>query len=156
MSERWQLEIAETVFDVVNAEADRVDNKRHRHRQNTASTSNAAPACTSSPTSLSVPLQRLHTSSPDMLANSIEVLAGSPPTAADTTGAPAVSGAASTSALGSDECHSDCIVEGEVLRLVGPFFQTWQRKHLRLFPNRLEMHSKCRDGSVSLKGVEVG
>ncbi|VDN14899.1 unnamed protein product [Dibothriocephalus latus] len=50
---------------------------------------------------------------------------------------------------------SDCIMEGDVLKLVGPFFQTWQRKFLRLFPNRLELYSKSRDGLAVKKGVEV-
>lgn len=51
---------------------------------------------------------------------------------------------------------TDCIVEGEVLKLGGPFLQTWQKKHLKLYPNRLEFYHKSRDGQVSRgKGVEV-
>jgi len=51
---------------------------------------------------------------------------------------------------------TDCIVEGEVLKLGGPFLQTWQKKHLKLYPNRLEFYSKNRDGQiVKGKGVEV-
>ena len=51
---------------------------------------------------------------------------------------------------------TDCIVEGEVLKLGGPFLQTWQKKHLKLYPNRLEFYPKSRDGHiVKGKGVEV-
>ena len=49
---------------------------------------------------------------------------------------------------------TDCIVEGEILKLGGPFMQTWQKKHLRLFPNRLEFYTKTKDG-IQLKGAEV-
>lgn len=51
---------------------------------------------------------------------------------------------------------TDCIVEGEVLKLGGPFLQTWQKKHLKLYPNRLEFYHKSRDGQIIKgKGVEV-
>lgn len=51
---------------------------------------------------------------------------------------------------------TDCIVEGEILKLGGPFLQTWQKKHLKLYPNRLEFYHKSRDGQiVKGKGVEV-
>ena len=52
--------------------------------------------------------------------------------------------------------QTDCIVEGEVLKLGGPFLQTWQKRHLRLYPNRLELYQKTRDGLLlKSKGVEV-
>ena len=51
---------------------------------------------------------------------------------------------------------TDCIVEGEVLKLGGPFLQSWQKKHLKLYPNRLEFYHKNRDAQVvKSKGVEV-
>lgn len=51
---------------------------------------------------------------------------------------------------------TDCIVEGEVLKLGGPFLQAWQKKHLKLYPNRLEFYHKNRDGQIVYgKGVEV-
>ena len=51
---------------------------------------------------------------------------------------------------------TDCIVDGEVLKLGGPFTQAWQRKYLKLYPNRLEFYHKSRDGLVvKSKGVEV-
>ncbi len=51
---------------------------------------------------------------------------------------------------------TDCIVEGEVLKLGGPFLQSWQKKHLKLYPNRLEFYHKTRDGQVVRgKNVEV-
>ena len=43
-----------------------------------------------------------------------------------------------------------------MLKLGGPFLQTWQKKHLKLYPNRLEFYHKNRDGQVVRgKGVEV-
>jgi len=51
---------------------------------------------------------------------------------------------------------TDCLLEGELLKLGGPFLQMWQRKHAKLYPNRLEFYNKTRDGHVvSGKGVEV-
>ena len=52
---------------------------------------------------------------------------------------------------------TDCLLEGELLKLGGPFLQMWQRKHAKLYPNRLEFYNKSRDGQVVKgKGVEVG
>lgn len=51
--------------------------------------------------------------------------------------------------------QTDCIVEGEVLKLGGPFLQTWQKKHLKLYPNRLEFYHKNRDGQITRAKVEV-
>jgi len=53
--------------------------------------------------------------------------------------------------------QTDCIVEGEVSRLGNSFMQqTWQKTHLKLFPNRLEFYPK-KDGQIIRKtGVEVG
>ena len=43
-----------------------------------------------------------------------------------------------------------------MLKLGGPFLQSWQKKHLKLYPNRLEFYHKSRDGQVvKSKGVEV-
>ncbi|KAL3319353.1 G protein-coupled receptor kinase 1 [Cichlidogyrus casuarinus] len=50
--------------------------------------------------------------------------------------------------------NNDCILEGELLRLCGPFMQNWSRRHIRLFPNRIELYHKTRDG-IPLKTVEV-
>ena len=54
---------------------------------------------------------------------------------------------------------TDCLLEGELLKLGGPFLQMWQRKHAKLYPNRLEFYNKSRDGHVVRgkegKGVEV-
>ena len=45
------------------------------------------------------------------------------------------------------------------MKLGGPFLQMWQRKHAKLYPNRLEFYNKSRDGHVVRgkegKGVEV-
>ncbi|ESO95561.1 hypothetical protein LOTGIDRAFT_144613 [Lottia gigantea] len=92
VSERWQQEVAETVFDAINSDTDKLEQKRKQK--------------------------------------------------------PKIDDA--------DAGPTDCIVEGEVLKLGGPFLQTWQKKHLKLYPNRLEFYHKNRDGQiVRSKGVEL-
>ncbi|XP_052219143.1 beta-adrenergic receptor kinase 2-like isoform X2 [Dreissena polymorpha] len=92
VSERWQQEVAETVFDAINTETDKIEQKKKQKPR-------------------------------------IDELEDGP---------------------------TDCIVEGEVLKLGGPFLQTWQKKHLKLYPNRLEFYHKNRDGQViRSKGVEL-
>ena len=47
-------------------------------------------------------------------------------------------------------------MEGEVSKLGNSFLQTWQRTHLKLYPNRLEFYPKKSDGQINKKtGVEV-
>ncbi|THD24169.1 Protein-serine/threonine kinase [Fasciola hepatica] len=126
VSERWQLDIVETVFEVVNQEADKLDAKRARARQR----SNQIAEEIGPPSGLA-------TSSPGLpgcpgLWNSSSSAGPTIWTAVEATS--------------QDGIASDCIVEGEVLKLGGPFMQTWQRKHLRLFPNLLEVYNKSRDG----------
>ncbi|XP_055957798.1 beta-adrenergic receptor kinase 2 [Patella vulgata] len=92
VSERWQQEVAETVFDAINSDTDKIEQKRKQK-----------------------------------------------PKIDD-----------------QDAGPTDCIVEGEVMKLGGPFLQTWQKKHLKLYPNRLEFYHKNRDGQiVRSKGVEL-
>ena len=50
---------------------------------------------------------------------------------------------------------TDVIVEGEILKLGGPFLNSWQKRHLRLYPNRLEFYQKNRDGGIQKNKVEV-
>ncbi|CAD5125386.1 DgyrCDS13623 [Dimorphilus gyrociliatus] len=93
VSERWQQEIADTVFDTVNQDTDKLETKRKNKPR----------------------------------IDEIDVVG-----------------------------PTDCIVEGEVLKLGGPFLQSWQKKHLKLYPNRLEFYHKNRDGQVyKSKGVEL-
>lgn len=147
VSERWQLEIAETVFDVVNQEADRADNKRRaKHSQpSTFASGTAATSTTTTTTNTGPPTSCSKSSS----ASNSETGGGHH----ENTTSPQNSICADAH---SSQINSDCIVEGDLLKLVGPFFQTWQRKYLRLFPNRLEIYSKSRDGVAVKKGVEVG
>ncbi|XP_061162225.1 beta-adrenergic receptor kinase 2-like isoform X2 [Saccostrea echinata] len=90
ISERWQQEVAETVFDAINQDTDKLEQKRKQK-----------------------------------------------PRIDDV-----------------DLDQTDCIVEGEVLKLGGPFLQTWQKKHLKLYPNRLEFYHKNRDGQITRAKVE--
>ncbi|KAH9525665.1 Beta-adrenergic receptor kinase 2 [Bulinus truncatus] len=93
VSERWQHEVAETVFDAINADTDKLEQKRKQKPK----------------------------------GDEVD-LAG----------------------------PTDCIVEGEVLKLGGPFNQSWSKKHLKLYPNRLEFYQKARDGTVPKgKAVEL-
>ncbi|BHF72783.1 Beta-adrenergic receptor kinase 2 [Sparganum proliferum] len=123
VSERWQLEIGETVFDVVNQEADRIDNKRRPKSRSTGAHSSSASSGGGGGGGDNVePAGTIHSDPHSQVSLA----------------------------------DSDCIMEGDVLKLVGPFFQTWQRKFIRLFPNRLELYSKSRDGIAVKKGVETG
>ncbi|CAH8450437.1 unnamed protein product [Heterobilharzia americana] len=131
VSERWQLEIAETVFDFVNQEADKIDAKKARARQRSTQTADVSSSGV--------------TTSASNLSNTANVVVSN-------TGS---GGNSISDCLTVDGVASDCIVEGEVLKLGGPFLQTWQRKHLRLFPNRLELYNKSRDGLVLKKGVDL-
>ncbi|CDI98405.1 beta adrenergic receptor kinase [Echinococcus multilocularis] len=143
VSERWQLEIAETVFDVINQETDRIENKRRsklQQQQQQGSQNSASSSSTTAPTSNTSPFTPSSSSQKALSTSSSECSTGDISVSTDPH---------------STQLNSDCIVEGDVLKLVGPFFQTWQRKFLRLFPNRLEMYSKSRDGTVVKKGVEL-
>ena len=132
VSERWQLEIAETVFDVVNQETDRIENKRRSKQQLSQHASQASSATNSTVVAST---------------QKVSYSTGSEGSFGDTSG--------TVEPASASQPNSDCIVDGDILKLVGPFFQTWQRKFLRLFPNRLELYSKSRDGTVLKKGVEV-
>ncbi|VDP85666.1 unnamed protein product [Echinostoma caproni] len=140
VSERWQLEIAETVFEVVNQEADKLDAKRARARQRSNQIA-----------------EELGPASGSTVAGGSVLSAGSsaPFGLGSSTTSVGSSSGPSGDVASQDGIASDCIVEGEVLKLGGPFMQTWQRKHLRLFPNRLELYNKSRDGLILKKGVEV-
>jgi len=94
VSERWQQEVAETVFEAINQDTDKIEQKKKQKPRNEGTEESFGP--------------------------------------------------------------TDCIVEGEVLKLGGPFLQSWQKKHLKLYPNRLEFYHKNRDGQVvKSKGVEL-
>lgn len=89
VSDRWQQEITETVFETVNTETDKLEMKKKPKRD--------------------------------------------------------------------DPCEkgTDVIVEGEILKLGGPFLNSWQKRHLRLYPNRLEFYQKNRDGGIQKNKVEL-
>nr|ACB05676.1 rhodopsin kinase [Euprymna scolopes] len=87
VSDRWQQEITETVFETVNTETDKLEMKKKPKRD--------------------------------------------------------------------DPCEKDVIVEGEILKLGGPFLNSWQKRHLRLYPNRLEFYQKNRDGGIQKNKVEL-
>lgn len=95
ISDRWQQEVADTVFEAINADADKVEQKRKLKPKTDYNDEDFGP--------------------------------------------------------------TDCIVEGEMLKLGGPtVLPTWHRKHLKLYPNRLEFYAKNRDGHVIKgKGVEL-
>ncbi|XP_043478463.1 G protein-coupled receptor kinase 1 isoform X2 [Leptopilina heterotoma] len=76
ISERWQAEVAETVFETINQEADKVENKRRAKKVR----------------------------------------------------------------FEADEKGSDCILNGYVKKLGGPFASAWQTRYAKLYPNRLELH----------------
>lgn len=115
VSERWQLEITETVFDAVNQEADRIETKRRsklRHGIGNNSDTSFDLGTTNTTQNSSSPVN-------------------------------------------SATSSTDCIVEGEIAKLGGPFLQTWQKRYLKLFPNRLEIYIRSKDGQINKKGIEV-
>lgn len=115
VSERWQHEVAETVFDAINTDTDKAELKRKQKPKGDEVdlVENQDVCC-----------RRCRKKQYLM----VKFAAG----------------------------PTDCIVEGEVLKLGGPFNQSWTKKHLKLYPNRLEFYQKARDGSVPRgKAVEL-
>lgn len=113
ISERWQQEVTETVFDAVNADTDKLEarkkakNKQLGHEEGEWG--------------------RVFSGSPGASAG-LWLCPGGP--SADTLSP----GAAETDyAMGKD-----CIMHGYMSKLGNPFLTQWQRRYFYLFPNRLE------------------
>lgn len=120
VSERWQQEVAETVFEAINSDTDR------RKRCNTDE-ENHTGELTGQYVTLLYPL--LFVTLSYFYTDYILVSDG----------------------------QTDCIVEGEVQKLGNSFLSTWQRYHLKLYPNRLEFYAKKSDGQINKKSApEVG
>ncbi len=79
ISERWQAEVADTVFDTINHDYDKIEGKKRDKRKK------FDPAL--------------------------------------------------------DEKDSDCILHGYLRKQGGPFGTNWQTRYVKLYPNRLELHS---------------
>lgn len=77
ISERWQNEVAETVFDTINFEADKVELKKKAKQK---------------------------------------------------------------MKFDLDEKESDCILQGYIKKLGGPWTSSWQMRYAKLYPNRIELH----------------
>ncbi|XP_033325549.1 G protein-coupled receptor kinase 1 isoform X1 [Megalopta genalis] len=93
ISERWQAEVAETVFETVNVETDKIESKKKSKQK-----------------------QRFDT----------------------------------------DEKGSDCILQGYIKKLGGPFASAWLTRYAKLYPNRLELYpeSTVKPELVFLDQVE--
>ncbi|VDN97637.1 unnamed protein product [Rodentolepis nana] len=166
IADRWEHEMTTTIFDAVNEDFDQIESKRRdKLQQRLNQLSQTLPnqpegeAAANPPQSTTmskaiVPLPSLPSSS----------LSPPPPPTSSTT----------NKSLDHEDIPSwpaelllewwidprifgcgpsDCLVESEVLRLGGPFLHTWQKKHARLFPNRLEIYNKNQHG-IPLKGAE--
>ncbi|KAL3315015.1 Beta-adrenergic receptor kinase 2, partial [Cichlidogyrus casuarinus] len=146
VSERWQLEIAETVFSVVNQEADKVELKKRLKREQSSLTNSCNSSSSQNQPSQSFSTKGSGNGSVSQLLKQKSFSIGS-------------GGNLDRSSSFNDhnsQIADDCIVEGEVLKLAGPFLQTWQRKYMKLFPNRLELYRESRsDGFNFKKGIEV-
>jgi len=124
VSERWQHEVAETVFDAINSDTDKVELKRKQKPKadevdlvliKDKRWCRCLLCCKRCDLGYIIILDHERQAGP-----------------------------------------TDCIVEGEVLKLGGPFNQSWSKKHLKLYPNRLEFYQKARDGTVPRgKAVEL-
>ncbi|XP_022106066.1 beta-adrenergic receptor kinase 2-like isoform X1 [Acanthaster planci] len=90
ISERWQEEIAETVFEAVNGDADKQEAKKRAKKMDE----------------------------------------------------------------GEYAMGKDCIMHGHILKLGGPFLNSWQKRYFYLFPNRLEWQGDGEKG-VSSQNVLV-
>nr|XP_022905168.1 G protein-coupled receptor kinase 1 isoform X2 [Onthophagus taurus]XP_022905169.1 G protein-coupled receptor kinase 1 isoform X2 [Onthophagus taurus] len=77
ISERWQNEVAETVFDTINFEANKAENKKKAKQK---------------------------------------------------------------MKFDLDEKESDCILQGYIKKLGGPWTSSWQMRYAKLYPNRIELH----------------
>lgn len=78
ISERWQQEITETVFETINQETDKIEAKKKAKMRK----------------------------------------------------------------LFEDEKDSDCILQGYMKKLGGPFAARWSTQYLKLYPNRIEVHNE--------------
>ena len=111
---RWQKEIAETIFESVNQEQDRIESKKklkgNKHGSDDAQSLNVY----------------MHS-----LGSQIKKLFGKSEHDGDK------HGSSSPYAKGKD-----CIMHGYIYKLGGPFNSQWQRKYFYLFPNRIEAISE--------------
>ncbi|VDM31277.1 unnamed protein product [Hydatigera taeniaeformis] len=157
IADRWQHEMTTTIFDAVNEDFDQMESKRRAKLQQRLN-------------------QLTHTLASQPEGETTSVVSGLP------SASPSLSRSASATTMTASQQKSldhedipswpaelllewwidperygcgpsDCLVESELLRLGGPFLHTWQKKHVRLFPNRLEIYVKNQHG-IPLKGAE--
>ncbi|KAM7537217.1 hypothetical protein Aperf_G00000064463 [Anoplocephala perfoliata] len=163
IADRWEHEMTTTIFDAVNEEFDQIESKRRaklHQRLNQLSQT--------------LPTQPGEETTTISLASSTTSALKDPITSSSSSlTLPSASG--TTKCLDQEDIPSwpaelllewwidpeifgcgpsDCMIESEVLRLGGAFLHTWQKKHARLFPNRLEIYNKNQQG-IPLKGAEV-
>lgn len=124
ISERWQQEVAETVFDTINAETDRLEaRKKAKNKQLGHEEGVRAGVC-----------RRGRGRGLGARPSRVPALCLS---------------VRSDYALGKD-----CIMHGYMSKMGNPFLTQWQRRYFYLFPNRLEwrgegeapVSSRCRWG----------
>lgn len=158
IADRWQHEMTTTIFDAVNEDFNQMESKRRAKLQQrlnqlthtlTSQPEGETTSVVSAAPSASPPLSR---------SASATVMAASQQKSLDHEDIPSWPAELLLEWWIDPERYgcgpSDCLVESELLRLGGPFLHTWQKKHVRLFPNRLEIYVKNQHG-IPLKGAEV-
>ncbi|KAM3171180.1 hypothetical protein ACTXT7_017142, partial [Hymenolepis weldensis] len=164
IADRWEHEMTTTIFDAVNEDFDQIESKRRAKLQqrlnqlsqtlpnqpegeaaaNPPQSTAMSQAIVQSPSSSSSNLTPLQTSSgTNKFLDHEDIPSWPAELLLEWWIDPKIFGCG----------PSDCLVESEVLRLGGPFLHTWQKKHARLFPNRLEIYNKNQHG-IPLKGAE--
>ncbi|EUB60888.1 Beta-adrenergic receptor kinase [Echinococcus granulosus] len=159
IADRWQHEMTTTIFDAVNEDFDQMESKRRAKLQQRLNqltqtlTSQPEGETTSTLTATPSALPQ----SPLSRSASSTVMATSQQKSLDHEDIPSWPAELLLEWWIDPERYgcgpSDCLVESELLRLGGPFLHTWQKKHVRLFPNRLEIYTKNQHG-IPLKGAE--
>ena len=161
IADRWQHEMTTTIFEAVNGEFDQMESKRRAKLQQRLNqlTQSLVPQGDSDiqPSDSASASTQMHPT-PMALVGSSSSFSSQAQKSLDHEDIPSWPAELLVEWWIDPEMFgcgpSDCLVESELLRLGGPFLHTWQKKHVRLFPNRLEIYNKTQHG-IPLKGAEV-
>lgn len=128
ISERWQQEVAETVFDTINAETDRLEARKKTKNKQLGHEEGEGLWLSWVPTAHVREEKQTRVS-----GTRPRSWPGSSQTRIPTWAGPLSLSLAADYALGKD-----CIMHGYMSKMGNPFLTQWQRRYFYLFPNRLE------------------
>ncbi|KAA0188651.1 hypothetical protein HAZT_HAZT011473 [Hyalella azteca] len=149
ISERWQTEVAETVFEAINQEADKHELKKkakHKHKFDTDEKGQNIV--------LNLPLL-VPSSSRTFLFSYLPLLVPSSSRTFLFSCLPLLVPSSSRAFLFPYlpllvYSKSDCIIHGYIKKLGGPFTSAWQTRYAKLYPNRVELHADSGSGKPEL------